>query len=185
MQNHEYVTYEEFGRRFFEVAVTPERVAGAFAEIAGSEFAMEPIAQGPGGIAKVSANVKIQEPRVTRRLGDSITFVIHIPLSIDLLLDLRLDKQRFVVSGDIALRATARAAEPLLLIVDVTKPRPSDITVNVSSKSFRGEVLRILAGVDGEIRRFIAQYVADEIDAPQSQAAQVIDIMERLNEAWP
>jgi hypothetical protein len=185
MQNHEYVTYEEFGRKFFEVAVTPERVAGAFADIAGNEFAMEPIAQGPGGIAKVSANVKIQEPRVTRRLGDSITFVIHIPLSIDLLLDLRLDKQRFVVSGDIALRATARAAEPLLLIVDVTKPRPSDITVNVSSKSFRGEVLRILAGVDGEIRRFIAQYVADEIDAPQSQAAQVIDVMERVSEAWP
>jgi hypothetical protein len=185
MRNHDYVTYEEFGRRFFEVAVTPERVAAAFADIAGSEFAMEPISQGPGGIAKVSANVKIHDPRVTRRLGDSITFVIHIPLSIDLLLDLRLDKQRFVVSGDIALRATARAAEPLLLIVDVAKPRPSDITVNVSSKSFRGEVLRILAGVDGEIRRFIAQYVAEEIDSPQSQAAQVIDITDRLNEAWP
>jgi hypothetical protein len=185
MHNHDYLTYEEFGRRFFEVAVTPERVAAAFAEIAGNEFAMEPIAQGPGGIAKVSANVKIQDPRVTRRLGDSITFVIHIPLSIDLLLDLRLDKQRFVVSGDIALRATARAAEPLVLIVDVSKPRPSDITVNVSSKSFRGEILRILAGVDGEIRRFIAQYVADEIDAPQSQAAQVIDVAEKLNEAWP
>ena len=146
---------------------------------------MEPIAQGPAGIAKVSANVKIHEPRVTRSLGDSITFTIHIPLSIDLLLDLRVDKQRFVVSGDIALRATARAAEPLLLIVDVAKPRPSDITVNVSSKSFRGEVLRILAGVDGEIRRFIAQYVADEIDSPQSQAAQVIDVAHQLDQAWP
>jgi len=185
MQNREYVTYEEFGRRFFEVAVTPQRVAAAFAEIGGSEFAMEPIAQGPAGIAKVSANVKIHEPRVTRNLGDSITFTIHIPLSIDLLLDLRVDKQRFVVSGDIALRATARAAEPLLLIVDVAKPRPSDITVNVSSKSFRGEVLRILAGVDGEIRRFIAQYVADEIDSPQSQAAQVIDVAHQLDQAWP
>lgn len=65
MQNHDYVTYEEFGRRFFEVAVTPDRVAAAFADIAGSEFAMEPISQGPGGIAKVSANVKIREPRVT------------------------------------------------------------------------------------------------------------------------
>ena len=64
------VTYEEFGRRFFEVAVTPERVAAALADIAGSEFAMEPIAQGPGGIAKVSANVQIKDPRVTRRLGD-------------------------------------------------------------------------------------------------------------------
>jgi hypothetical protein len=185
MQDLVYLTYEEFGRRFFELAVTPQRVAAAFADIAGSEFAMEPIAQGPGGIAKVSANVKIQEPQVTRRLGDAITFVIHIPLSIDLLLDLRLDKQRFVVSGDIALRATARAAEPLLLIVDVAKPRPSDITVNVSSKSLRGEVLRVLAGVDGEIRRFIAQYVAEQIDAPQSQAAQIIDVAHKVNQAWP
>src|ERR1700761_1100581 len=185
MSNHDYVTYEEFGRKFFEVAVTPERVAAAFADIAGNEFAMEPIAQGPGGIAKVSANVKIQDPRVTRRLGDSITFVIHIPLSIDLLLDLRLDKQRFTVTGDIALRATARAAKPLILIVDVAKPRPSDITVNVSSKSIRGEVLRILAGVDGEIRRFIAHYVADEIDAPKSQAAQIIDIAQQVKQAWP
>lgn len=185
MQNHDYLSYEEFGRRFFEIAVTPERVAAAFADIAGSEFAMEPIAQGPGGIARVSANVKIRQPRVTRRLGDAITFTVHIPLLIDLLLDLRLDKQRFVVSGDIALRATARAAEPLLLIVDVAKPRPSDITVNVSSNSIRGEVLRILAGVDGEIRRFVAAYVADEIDAPHSQAAQVIDVAQQLDKAWP
>jgi hypothetical protein len=185
MTNHDFVTYEEFGRKFFEVAVTPERVAAAFADIAGSQFDMEPMAQGPGKIAKVSANVKIQEPRVTRQLGDSITFVIHIPLSIDLLVDLWVDKQRFVVSGDIALRATARAAEPLLVIVDVTKPRPSDITVNVSSKSIRGEVLRILAGVDGEIRRFVAQYVATEIDAPAAQAAQIIDIAQQVKEAWP
>jgi hypothetical protein len=185
MENLDYLTYEEFGRRFFELAVTAERVAAAFAYLAGSEFAMEPIAQGPGKIAKVSANVKIHEPQVTRQLADSITFVIHIPLSIDLLLDLRLDKQRFVVSGDIALRATARAAAPLLLIVDVSKPRPSDITVNVASKSLRGEVLRILAGVDGEIRRFVAQYVAEEIDTPHSQAAQVVDVAHHLEQAWP
>jgi hypothetical protein len=177
MENQDFLTYEEFGRKFFEVAVTPDRVAAALADIAGSEFAMEPIAQGPGGIAKVSAEVKIQEPRVTRKLGDLITFVIHIPLSIDLLLDLRLDKQRFAVAGDIALRATARAAEPLLIIVDVS--------VNVSSKSIRGEVLRILAGVDGEIRRFIAQYVKDEIDSPASQAAQIIDIATQVDTAWP
>jgi hypothetical protein len=89
-----------------------------------------------------------------------------------------------MVTGDIALRATARAAEPLLLIVDVSKPRPSDITVNVSSKSIRGEVLRILAGVDGEIRRFIAQYVREEIDSPQSQSAQVIDVATQVAAAW-
>ena len=38
--------------------------------------------------------------------------------------------------------------------------------------------------MDGEIRRFIAQYVADEIDTPQSQAAQVIDVGDKLQDVW-
>lgn len=184
MRTHEYVTYEVFGRRFFEIAVTEARVAAAFADIAGNEFEMAPITQGPGKFARVSAKVKIKEPRVTRHLADTITFSVHIPLKIDLLVDLRLDKQRFAVAGDIALRAVARAAEPLLLVIDVDKPRPSDITVQVSSSSIRGKVLRIVAGVDAEIRRFIAQYVADEVDSPQSQAAQVIDVAVHIEAAW-
>lgn len=184
MQTYDYVTYEDFGRRFFEIAVTEDRVGAAFAQIAGDEFEMAPIAQGPGKIAKVSAKVKIQEPQVSRNIGDTITFDIHIPLAINLLVDLRLDKQRFLVDGDIALTATARAAKPLLLIVDVAKPRPSDIRVHVSSRTIRGEVLRVVAGVDGEIRRFIAQYVATEIDSPQSQAAQVIDVAAELDKTW-
>jgi hypothetical protein len=184
MQSHNYLTYEEFGRKFFEVAVTEERVAAAFSAIAGDEFEMPSMRQGPGRIARVSAKVRIKDPQVSRNLADAITFSVHIPLDIDLLVDLRLDKQRFTVSGDIALRAVARAAEPLLLIIDVTKPRPSDITVEVSSNSIRGEVLRIVAGVDGEIRRFIAKHVADEIDSPLSQQAQNIDVAERLDAAW-
>ena len=184
MQNYSYLTYEEFGRRFFEIAVTEERVAAAFAVIAGDEFEMPPMRQGPAKIALVTAKVKVLEPVVTRDMGDMLTFAIRIPLVIDLLIDLRLDKQRFKVAGEIALRATARAAEPLLLIIDVPKPRPSDITVEVSSTSIRGELLRIFAGVDGEIRRFIAAYVADEIDSPQSQQAQIIDVAERLDAAW-
>jgi hypothetical protein len=54
----------------------------------------------------------------------------------------------------------------------------------VSSNSIRGEVLRIVAGVDVEIRRFIAKHVADEIDSPLSQQAQNIDVAERLDAAW-
>lgn len=184
MQDHDYVTYEEFGRRFFEIAVTEERVAAAFVAIAGDEFEMPPMRQGPAKIALVTAKVKVLQPVVTRNLGASITFSIHIPLSIDLLIDLRLDKQRFTIAGDIALRAAARAAAPLTLVIDVAKPRPSDITVEVSSTSVRGEILRLIGGIDGEIRRFIAAYVGDEIDSPGSQEAQNIDVAERLDAAW-
>jgi hypothetical protein len=184
MDSYNYLTYEEFGRRFFEVAVTEDRVAAAFAAIVGDEFEMGPMGQGPGKIARVSAKVKIQDPQVSRNIGDTITFRIRIPLEIEMVIDLRLDKQRFMVEGEIALRASARAAEPLLLIIDVEKPRPSDITVHVTSKSIRGELLRIVAGVDAEVRRFIAAHVADEIDNPKSQEAQVIDVAEQLDATW-
>ncbi len=184
MDGYEYLSYEEFGRRFYEIAVTEERVGGAIAAIAGDEFEMGPMGQGPGKIAKVTAKVRIQEPRVTRSNGELITFAIQIPLEIDMVIDLRIDKPKFIVFGEISLSATARAAEPLLLILDVQKPRPSDIAIHVTSKSLRGELLRVLAGVDAEIRRFIAAHVAGEIDSPESVKAKVIDVADRLDAAW-
>jgi hypothetical protein len=184
MDTDKYMTYEEFGRKFFEVAVTEERVGGAIAAIAGDEFEMGPMGQGPGGIAKVTARVKIQEPRVTRKVGEMITFDIRIPLEINMVVDLRIDKPKFIVFGEIALSATARAAEPLLLILDVQKPRSSDISIHVTSKSLRAEVVRIIGGIDAEIRRFISAHVSGEIDSPASQKAKIIDVANRLDAAW-
>lgn len=184
MDADEYMTYEEFGRKFFEVAVSEERVRNAIAAIAGDAFEMGPMGQGPGKIAKVTAKVRIMDPRVTRQVGDMITFAIRIPLEIDMVVDLRIDKPKFMVFGEIALRATARAAEPLLLILDFEKPRPPDISIHVTSKSLRGELLRIVAGVDAEIRRFIAAHVAGEIDSPASQKAKVIDVADSIDAAW-
>ena len=179
-----YMSYEDFGRRFFEVAVTEERVGEAIGQIAGEAFEMGPIAQGPGKLAKVTAKVRIQTPRVNRHVAEQITFSIRIPLEIDMVVDLRIDKPKFMVFGEIALRASALAAEPLLLILDVKKPRPSDISIHVTSKSLRAELLRILAGVDAEIKRFIAAHVAGEIDSPESEQAKVIDVAKELDSAW-
>jgi hypothetical protein len=184
MDADDYMTYEEFGRKFFEIAVTEERVGGAIAAIAGDAFEVGPIGQGPGKIAKVTAKVRIIEPQVTRAVGDMITFAIRIPLEIDMVIDLRIDRPKFMVFGEIALRATARAADPLLLILDVEKPRSSDISIHVTSKSLRGELLRIVAGVDAEIKRFIAAHVAGEIDSPASQKAKVINVADSIDVGW-
>ena len=184
MFDHQQMSYEDFGRKFFEIAVTEKRVGDAIATIAGEAFTVGPIAQGPGKIAKVTAKVTVQSPVVTRHVGEQITFGIRIPLEIDMVIDLKIDKPRFVVFGEIALRATALAAEPLLLILDVHKPRPSDISIHVTSKSLRAEVLRIVAGVDAEIRRFIAAHVSDEIDSPEGVKAKVIDVAEQLDATW-
>ncbi|MBV8930162.1 MAG: hypothetical protein JO152_13660, partial [Mycobacteriaceae bacterium] len=137
-----------------------------------------------GRFARISAQVNVLKPHAERTVADTISFDIRIPLAIELVVDLRLDKQRFRVTGEIELHATARAAAPLQLVIDVAKPRSSDVTVEVLSSSARGELLRILAGVDAEIQRFIAKYVSDQIDAPESEKAKVIDVAERLDAAW-
>jgi hypothetical protein len=184
MDAHNYLTYEEFGRRFFEIAVSEERVCNAIAEIAGDAFEIGPMGQGPGKIAKVSAKVRIMDPRVSRKVGEMITFAIRIPLEIDMVVDLRIDRPKFMVFGEIALRATARAAEPLLLILDVEKPRSSDISIHVTSKSLRAEVVRVLGNIDAEVKRFIAAHVGGEIDSPASQKAKVIDVADSIDAAW-
>jgi hypothetical protein len=184
MSDPEYLTYEEFGRKFFEIAVTEERIADALASIAGEGFELGPIAQGPGKFAKVSAKVKIQTPVVTRHLGEQITFSIRIPLEIDMMIDLKIDRPRFMVFGEIALSAQALAAAPLVLILDVRKPRPSDISIHVTSKSLRAEVVRIVGSVDDEVKRFIAAHVAGEIDSPASDKARIIDVGSQISEVW-
>ena len=98
--------------------------------------------------------------------------------------DLRIDKPKVMVFGEIALAATARAAEPLMLILDVEKPRPSDISIHVTSQSLRAEIVRIIGGIDAEIRRFIAAHVSEEIDSPASRKAKIIDVADRLDAAW-
>ena len=184
MSDPEYLTYEEFGRKFFEIAVTEERIADALASIAGDGFELGPIAQGPGKLAKVTAKVKIQTPVVTRHLGEQITFSIRIPLEIDMVIDLKIDRPRFMVFGEIALSAQALAAAPLVLILDVRKPRPSDISIHVTSKSLRAELVRIIGSVDDEIKRFIAAHVAGEIDSPASDKARIIDVGSQISEVW-
>ena len=95
----QHLSYEEFGRRFFEVAVSEKRVADAIGAIAGDEFEMGPMAQGPGGIAKVTARGRIQAPRVTRHVDQAITFDLRIPLEINMVIDLRIDRPRFMGFG--------------------------------------------------------------------------------------
>ena len=66
----------------------------------------------------------------------------------------------------------------------VTQLDRSRRSIHVTSKSLRAEVVRIVGGVDAEIRRFIAAHVAGEIDSPQAEQAKIIDVAARLDEAW-
>lgn len=179
----EYVSYEEFGRNFFEVAVTERRIGAAFSAIAGEEFQVGPIPAGPGGMVKVVAEVRIAEPEITRDVGDLITFTVRLPLAIGLVIDLKLDRLEYDVDGLITLPLTVRCAKPLELRIEVDPPAPRDVFVDVNARNMRGEIIRNLAQVDAEIRRVIAKTVAEEIDKPEVRKARYIDVAAELARA--
>ncbi|WP_433601446.1 hypothetical protein ACQPXH_06760 [Nocardia sp. CA-135953] len=79
---------------------------------------------------------------------------------------------------------TVRTAAPLRVVIDIAEPRPSDVRINVATATKRGQLLRILASVDHEIRRFVARYLATEIRKPHIAAVRDIDVAARLDAAW-
>lgn len=179
-----YIGYEEFGRRFLEYAASEQRISEAFAQLTGAAFDFGPIGVGPARLAKVRAQVQLGEPKLQRYVDEVISFELIIPLDVDLLLDLAVDRHRFHVDGNIHLHLTVHTAEPLRVIIDIAEPRPSDVRVNVATATKRGQLLRILASVDHEIRRFIARYIATEIRKPHIAAVRDIDVASRLDAAW-
>ncbi|RMI35708.1 hypothetical protein EBN03_00905 [Nocardia stercoris] len=167
-----------------EYAASSERIAAAFGELTGSTIDMGPIGVGPGRLAKVVANARLGEPELRRYLGEPITFDMAIPLHVVLLLDLAVDRHRFEVDGTVHLHLTVRTAAPLRVLIDIAEPRAGDVRINVTTGTRRGQLLRILASVDHEIRRFIARYIAREIRQPHIAALRDIDVAARLDQAW-
>ncbi|MGY2061716.1 hypothetical protein ACW9HQ_43155, partial [Nocardia gipuzkoensis] len=137
-----YVSYEEFGRRFLEYAASADRIAGAFGQLTGAAFDFGPIGAGPGKLAKVSAQVQLGEPTLTREVGRYIEFDLRIPLQVDLTLDLAVDRHRYEVDGYVKIHLTVRTAEPLRVIIDIAEPRSGDVHINVDTDTKRGQLVR-------------------------------------------
>ncbi|OXR42299.1 hypothetical protein [Nocardia cerradoensis] len=180
-----YVTYAEFGRRFVAYAASEQRIAAVFGQLAGSAFDFGPIGVGPAHLAKASAQVQLGDPVLERSVGEVVGFELAIPLDIDLLLDLAVDRHRFEVTGFVHVHLTVRTAAPLRIVIDIAEPHPGDVRIDVATATRRGQLLRLLASVDHEIRRFVARYVANEIRKPHIAAVRDIDVAARLDAAWP
>lgn len=82
------------------------------------------------------------------------------------------------------LHLTVRTAAPLRVVIDIAEPRPADVRVDVAAATKRGQLLRVLASVDHEIKRFVARYICAEIRKPHIAAVRDIDVARRLDEAW-
>jgi hypothetical protein len=178
------ISYEEFGRRFFEHAVTEQRIVAGLGGLTGEPISFGPMGVGPGRMAQVTANGLVGEGSAQRVPGDEVRFRLSIPIELDLDINLGVDHHRFHASMTVGLDIHARAAEPLRVVIEIEPPAREDVAVKLTTEAVRSEVLRRVAGIDREIGRFVAKYVARELDKPGVKEARDIDVAARIDSAW-
>ncbi|MGV9665129.1 hypothetical protein ACWDUL_33250 [Nocardia niigatensis] len=208
---HEWIGYDEFGRRFFARIVTAERVRQVVESMAGRPIAVGPLRTGPGNKAEVWVQGSVRLPRVAaagpvtvtpmpepriaelpnaaaetaaaaEALANShdpalVRFDLTIPVSLDISVDvLKTNRYRAEVQVPVAL--TARAAEPLLIVIDAVPPRARDIDLEMTADGWRAAALSKLAGMRKQIAAQVATVVRAEV---ADVSRRTIDVGARLD----
>jgi hypothetical protein len=180
----EFVSYEQWGADFFAEAVSGQRILGAVDNIAGQPIDFGPIGVGPGKIAKVRAYGAIGAARAERLDAAEITYRVELPVDLTFELNLQVETHTFHAELLVPLALTARAVEGVKVFIDVTPPHSSEVRVQVQADGLRASIMQRVANIEGELRRFVARYVAREVAKPHIQAARLIDVAGAIDRAW-
>jgi hypothetical protein len=180
----ELVSYEQWGADFFAEAVSGERILGAVNNIAGQPIDFGPIGVGPGKIAKVRAFGAIGAATAERVEAQEITYRVELPVDLTFELNLQVETHTFHAELLVPLTLRARAVEGVRVFIDITPPRSSEVQVRVQAEGIRASIMQRVANVEGELRRFVARYVAREVSKPHIEDARMIDVAAAIDRAW-
>ena len=177
------IDYRTWGVEFFHRAVTVERVLRGVNVLSGRAVDVGPMGVGPGRLVKVTASGQIGTA-TGRRVGDEpVSFHVTLPVPIAFVIDLGVDKHRFAADIGVPLAISARARDDLAIVLEITPPTPAQVQVGLQAQGLRAQVTQVAAGVESELKRFIAKYVAREISKPYVQQATTIDVAAAIERA--
>ena len=180
-----FVSYRDFGEQFFTRVVTQERVIAAVDVLAGQPIAFGPVGVGPGRLVKVTADGAIGAATGGPVFDpDHLAYRVELPVDLRFDLDLGVEVHTFEGSLVVPLVLTVRAVDGLRVYVDVAPPRARDIGLTLKAQGLRASLLQRVAGVEGEVRRFVARYVAVEVEKPEIRRARVFDVGHQVDLAW-
>lgn len=177
------ISYGAWGRSFFREAVSIDRVLSAVNVLAGQPVELGPLGVGPGRVARVTAQGRIGEAWGHRVGDDPVAFAVRLPVALSFTLDLGVDKQVFAADLEVPLLITGRARADLTITLDIEPPRPHQVVVDLRATSLRAAITKHAAGVQGELQRFVARYVAREVEKDYVLRVRTIDVSAAIDRA--
>ncbi|MEV0245192.1 hypothetical protein AB0H76_01235 [Nocardia sp. NPDC050712] len=172
----DWIDYGEFGHRFFEHIVTRERVFDVVRRMAGRPIEVGPLRTGPGKKATVQVRGSILEPELTEREADEVSFDLLLPVSLDITVDV-LKSNRYRADVRVPLVLTARASDPLSIVIDVDPLDTADIQLEYKAEGMRAATLGALAGIKKQVVAQVASVVRKELG---NASGRTIDVAARI-----
>lgn len=180
------VTYEQFGEIFLRRVLHIERVLRSIDRILGPDFTLGPMGAGPGRrVAKLTAKGEFLPSYGEALPGPEVAYRVMLPVSVVFDLDLRVDTHHFHADVVVPLLVRLRLIEPLTIIWDITPPEESELQIEITGESRRSTALQKLAGLEGELSRFLLRFVDRELDKPHVRRARAIPVIDVIDGAWP
>ncbi|WP_067863979.1 hypothetical protein [Nocardia shimofusensis] len=181
-ERFEWIDYGEFGRRFFERIVTTRRIGEVVDRMAGRPIEIGPLRTGPGDRATVTVRGAIGTPLLAAREPAEPhdgyhRFELVLPVALDITVRV-LRANRYRAEVEIPLLLTARAAEPLWVVIDPFPPRPEDLRLQFKAEGMRAAAFGALAGIKKQMLARVLGVVKREISRAEGR---IIDVGARID----
>ncbi|KRB76485.1 hypothetical protein ASE01_16150 [Nocardioides sp. Root190] len=179
-------SYESFGVHWVRRVLHKDRILRTVDQVLGDQIALGPIGAGPGRtFASVSFVGRYHPTTGTEIPGDLLAYAIDLPISVVFHLELPLDRLTFNAEVVVPLVLIVHTEDPLKLRLELQTPREDQIGLELSTDTRRGAMIRKIAGLDGELRRFLLKVLDTELSKPYVQRATHLDMEELIDHAWP
>jgi hypothetical protein len=180
------LAYDAFGEAFLRRVLHKDRVLESIDRILGTDFQLGPMGAGPGRrVATLTATGTFLPCYGEEVAGPLVSYLVNVPVDVLVDLDLRVDAHRFHAEVVVPLRVDLRVVEPLTIVWGITPPAEEAVQIEITGETRRSTVLQKVAGMDGELRRFLLRFVDRELDKPHVRRATRIDIPTVIDGAWP
>ncbi|MGX1770536.1 hypothetical protein ACWIGW_00370 [Nocardia brasiliensis] len=173
----DWIGYDEFGHRFFSRIVTRDRVLHVVEKMAGRPIEVGPLKTGPRNAATVTVRGTIRVPQLADKADTPRAFDLTLPVSLDITVDV-LKANRYRADVEVPLVLTARAADPLLVIIDVPPPDRDEIRLEFKAHGVRAATLGALAGIKKQVIAQVAGVVGKEL---ADSSGRTIDVAARID----
>ncbi|MCP2316290.1 hypothetical protein APR12_001627 [Nocardia amikacinitolerans] len=179
-EEFDWIGYGEFGHRFFARIVTRDRVFEVVEKMAGRPIEVGPLKTGPKDRATVTVRGAIRQPRLVDRAegpDDLVSFDLTLPVGLDITVRVFKENQ-YRADVEIPLVLIARAADPLLIVIDVPPPATEDIRMDFKAKGVRAATLGAVAGIKKQVIAQVAGVVREQLG---DSSGRTIDVAARID----